>query len=368
MQHHPVIKILLFPLSIIYGIVVHLRNILFDIGIFPSKEFNIPIISVGNISAGGTGKTPLIQYLAELLKDEFVVAVLSRGYKRKSKGFILADELSDAELIGDEPSQIKNRYPELIVAVCNNRVEGVRRILNKHPETEVILLDDAFQHRFIKPGLSILLIDFNNPVTKDYLLPVGLLREPASGMKRANIVIVSKCPEKLKPIDQRIMIKELKLFPFQHLFFSSVNYGNILPVFKEYKSIDNEMLKKDKAEIILFTGIANPRPLKHYIRKISVKIHQLAFPDHHQYTMKDIQKLENIFDSIDSDIKFILSTEKDAARLRIINEIPEKLKKAMYFIPIAIYFLNDKTKDFNQFIFNYVRNNNKNKLIIKSKI
>ncbi len=367
MQNYPLIRFLLLPLSLIYGIVVQIRNKMFDIGLLPSKEFNLPIISIGNITAGGTGKTPMTQYLVELLKDEFIVAVLSRGYKRRSKGFFLADNFSTPESIGDEPYQIKNRYPEIIVAVCNKRVEGVRKILYAHPETEIILLDDAYQHRYIKPGLSILLIDFNNPVTKDFLLPAGLLREPVSEIKRANIVVVTKCPDKLKPIDRRIMIKELDLFPFQHLFFTSVQYGKLLPVYKGNTEADKEQLKKDKAHIILFTGIANPRPLRWFARGISTKIQSLAFPDHHNFTQKDLQKLEEIYDSINEESKLILTTEKDAVRLKSMDYIPEKLKETMYFVPIATYFLYDKSKEFNQHVLNYVRGNKKNSIFVKGK-
>lgn len=362
MQHNPVIKILLLPFSLIYGIIVSIRNRMFDLEILPSKEFDLPIISVGNITAGGTGKTPVIQYLIELLKDEFNVAVLSRGYRRKSKGFLLADSLSSSDLIGDEPYQIKNRYPEIIVAVCRKRVEGVRKILSAHPETEVILLDDAFQHRYIKPGLSILLIDYNNPVTSDIMLPAGFLREAASETRRANIVIVTKCPEKLKPIDRRIMIKDLQLFPFQYLFFTSVHYGSLQPVYKDIEA-DWGNINKDKAGILVFTGIANPRPLRRFARGISTKIQSLAFPDHHNFTVKDIKKLNDIYDSFPTDSKFILTTEKDAARLQSMDYVPDNLKKVMFYVPITIYFLNDDTKNFNQHIINYVRYNKRSSIL-----
>ena len=367
MPVNPILKILLLPLSLIYGIVVYIRNKLFDMGILPATEFNLPVISVGNITAGGTGKTPVIEYLTDLLKKEFEVAVLSRGYKRKTSGFLLADENSSPAEIGDEPCQIKEKYPDIRVAVSRSRVKGVRKLLALHPETEVILLDDAYQHRYITPGISILLIDFNNPVTKDMLLPAGLLREPPSGIKRADIILVTKCPEKLKPIDCRIMVKELELFPFQQLFFTTVHYGSLCPVFEGYPVPNPETLKERKPEIILLSGIANPRPLKKYARGISTKVHNMAYPDHYKFTLQDIMQVEKTLDSLKSEWNIILTTEKDTTRLRQLPDIPEKLKKVMYFVPIRVFFLNDETKKFNNLILSYVRSNKKNSILYKGK-
>jgi len=367
MYNNPVIKTLLLPLSFIYGCIVFIRNRLFDTGILPSREFNLPVISVGNITIGGTGKTPVTEYLVELLKEEFTVAVLSRGSKRKTKGFVLAGDHSPPAEIGDEPCQIKRRYPEIIVAVSRSRVKGVQKLLQIHPETDVVLLDDAFQHRYIQPGLSVLLIDFNNPVTKDLLLPAGQLRESASERKRAGIIIVTKCPEKLKPIERRIMVKELDLYPFQQLFFTTIHYGSLNLVFPEYTSPDPEKLKTSKPEIILFTGIANPRPLKRYARSISTKIHNIAYPDHHNFTSHNIDQLEETFNALDSDSKIILTTEKDAMRLRQLDNIPEYIKEVLFFIPIRVYFLNDEAVKFNSIVFNYVRSNKKNSILYKGK-
>ncbi len=365
MQRTPLIKILLYPFCLIYGVVVFIRNRLFDSGILPSREFNLPVISVGNITAGGTGKTPVTEYLIELLKDNFTVAVVSRGYKRKSRGFILAGENSTPADIGDEPCQMKRKFPEVIVAVSNSRVSGVRKLLQMHPETDVILLDDAFQHRYIKPGLSILLIDFNNPVTKDFLLPAGMLREPASERKRAGIILVTKCPEKLKPIERRIMVKELDLYPFQQLFFTTIQYGSLMPVFPSQKLPDIEKLKEIKTDILLLTGIANPRPLKKFARSISTRIHNLTYPDHHHFTLNDITHVEETFNSIDSGSKIILTTEKDAVRLRQTEPIPETLKTCIFFVPIRVSFLNDESKLFNNAVLNYVRSNKKNSILYK---
>jgi len=351
----------------IYGFIVFIRNRLFDIGILPSTEFNLPVISVGNITAGGTGKTPVIEYLADLLKEEFNVAVLSRGYKRKTQGFILADEHSTPAETGDEPCQIKRKYPGIIVAVSRSRVQGIRKLLMLHPEIDVILLDDAFQHRYVKPGLSILLIDFNNPVTKDMLLPAGLLREPASERKRAGIILVTKCPEKLKPIERRIMIKELDLYPFQQLFFTTVHYEAPVCVFPGYQPSLPQKLKESKPDIILLTGIANPRPLKKYARSISTKIQNMAYPDHYNFTLRDIEKVKEKFNSLEGEQKIILTTEKDAVRLRQIENFPEDIKKALLYVPIRVCFPDDEAKNFNNIVLSYVRSNKKNSILYKGK-
>ena len=223
--------ILLYPFSLVYGLIVWLRNTLFDLQIIRSAEFPIPVISVGNITVGGTGKTPHTEYLVDLLKEEFRVATLSRGYRRKTRSFILAGADPDVWEIGDEPVQIKNKYPETEVAVDRKRVNGIRQLLKRIPDLDVILLDDGYQHRYVKPGLSILLIDFNRPIWSDHLLPAGRLREPAYEKRRANIILITKCPDRLKPIERRIIVKDLKLYPFQHLYFTKLTYGQPVPVF-----------------------------------------------------------------------------------------------------------------------------------------
>ena len=262
--------ILLYPFSLIYGLMVWIRNSLFDIQAIKSIEFPIPLISVGNITVGGTGKTPHIEYLVELLKDEFTLATLSRGYKRKTRDFILADSLSGISDIGDEPVQIKNKYPDIHVAVDRRRVNGVRELMRRIPELDVILLDDAYQHRHIKPGLSILLIDFNRPLSEDHLLPAGRLREQGYERRRANIILITKCPDRLKPIERRIIVKDLKLYPFQHLFFTKLIYGKPVPVFADInKRIPLEEMKAAKPHILMVTGIAGPRLFKKHLRGIS---------------------------------------------------------------------------------------------------
>jgi tetraacyldisaccharide 4'-kinase len=367
MQDNPVIRLLLFPFSLLYGLIVFIRNRMFDSGILPETEFNIPVISIGNITAGGTGKTPVTEYIAELLMNDYRVAVLSRGYNRKSKGFVLLSVNSSPLEAGDEPCQIKNHYPELVVAVCENRVRGIKKIISVYPETDVILLDDAFQHRYVKPGLSILLIDYNRPVTKDFLLPAGRLREPASESKRASIVLVTKSPERLKPIEKRIMVMELAIPSYQNLFFTSIAYGELMPVFEEYNKADIEELKEEKPEMLLVTGIQNPRPLKRFARSISTKISELTFPDRYNFTEKDILKIQNSFFSLMEGKRIILTTWKDAVRLRLFKNIPEEIKKVFFFVPIKINFQDDDHIPFSKLIVNYVSNNKRNSVLYKEK-
>ncbi len=339
---------------------------LFELKILEEQKFDVPIISIGNITVGGTGKTPHIEYLASetphieylasVLQNDFNVAVLSRGYKRKTKGFILADDSSDAEMIGDEPCQIKNKFPGILVAVDSDRRNGIKKIQHLRKDINVILLDDAFQHRFVKPGLSILLIDYNRPISEDYLLPSGRLREPASGIKRADIVIISKSPEKLKPEEQSDFVNSLALNKSQRLFFSEISQNGLLPVFKDSLPEKIPTHSNPDLSILLVSGIANPRDLKRFAVKISPKIIELQFPDHHEFTSKDISKILMKFESLEGAIKILITTEKDAMRLQKYSDLPEILKNSMFYIPISVKFLNDEGDIFNNLIISYVRN------------
>jgi len=349
---------ILFPISLIYGLIVYIRNRFYDNQIiFKTNEFKIPIIAIGNITVGGTGKTPHTEYLIDLLKEQFNVATLSRGYKRKSKGFVLATTNSTTFEIGDEPRQIKQKFPETMVAVDRNRADGINKLLTENPNLDVILLDDAFQHRQVKANLSILLIDYSKPISRDYLLPFGNLREQASEMRRANIIIITKTPITLKPIDRRIISTELKAFPYQDVYFSTFNYGNLAPVFnKEQKAISIKELKD--FQVLLVTGIANPKPLLDYL--ISQNIEQVKtteFPDHHQYSQSDIIAIENKFNELDTPKKIIITTEKDAMRLQIFINIADNLKEKWFYLPIKVVFQNEQTDRFNKQIIEYVRKN-----------
>lgn len=350
-------RIILLPFSFIYGIIISIRNTLFDFDIIKSKEFDIPIISVGNLCVGGTGKTPHVEYLIKHLKEEFKIVTLSRGYKRKSKGFVKADEKSTYLDIGDEPKQIKDKFPETTVAVSKNRLSAVNYFINdkKHDDLNLVLLDDAYQYRYIKPGISILLIDFNRPVTKDFLLPAGNLRERSYRKKRANIIIISKSPKDLTPIQRRIMEKEINVFPYQSLYFTTIDYLEPKALFSNKQT---DFAEKD---ILLVTGIAKSTNLENYIKKKSKSLSTLKFSDHHNYKQKDIENIKNSFEKINSSNKIIITTEKDAVRLKdckfadIIKNLP------IFYIPIEIRFLDEKNEQkFIKQIKNYVRTNKRN--------
>jgi len=311
-------KWLLFPFSLLYGFIVYFRNKLFDYDFLKNKEFDPPIISVGNITVGGTGKTPHIEYLISLMKDKFKVATLSRGYKRKTRGFREVSLSSSVDEVGDEPLQLKKKFPDINVLVDANRVRGVERILSDDvsEQINVILLDDAYQHRYIKPGLSILLIDFNRPISKDYLLPYGRLREQAYEKRRANIILITKSPREIKPIERRIIVKNLKLFPYQTLYFTTFDYGQLVPVFPDGKIVSNDILDSENISILLITGVAYPKILSDYLRDKQKDVTHLNYPDHYVYKQKDILKIEDTFKAIKPESKIIITTEKDAVRLR----------------------------------------------------
>lgn len=359
---------LLWPLSLLYRLAAGFRNLLFDFHILRSKEFNIPVISVGNLSAGGTGKTPFIEYLVTVLKGNFNVATLSRGYKRKTKNFIIADSNSTTEQIGDEPLQLKNKFPEITVAVDRNRIHGIEQLVKEDSMLKVILLDDAYQHRYVKPGLSILLMDYNKPVSEDHYLPFGRLRENPAEKKRAHIVVVTKCPSNMKPIDQRIILNDLRLFAYQKLFFSTIRYLEMVPVFKLNEiPLTKETCKLKKFNIFIVTGIANSRPLRKHIRGISPRIKEVRFKDHHNFSSQDMKSIEQVYNEIENENKLIITTEKDSIRFQKFHNIADEFKKAWYFIPIEIEFLNSEENSFNNYIIDYVTKNRRNNILSSGK-
>ncbi|MCF8296297.1 MAG: tetraacyldisaccharide 4'-kinase [Saprospiraceae bacterium] len=344
-------RFLLFPIAVLYGIIVLIRNKLFDWKIFPSTSFNIPIISIGNISVGGTGKTPHTEYLIRLLKETFQLAILSRGYGRKTKGFYVANSFSLAEEVGDEPRQYKQKFEDVEVIVCENRKKGIKNILSKFLDIKVIIMDDGFQHRWVKPGLSILLTDYFHLFTNDYLMPVGRLREFRSASKRADIIVVSKTPKVFSPILKRSLLDNLKLLPQQKIYFSYIEYGDfvLLPGL-----ICNQIPEKHNC-ILLFTGIANPGPLEEHLERMCIEIEKLKYPDHHKYSTKDMEKIREIFHNIASPNKIIVTTEKDAMRLdnpdliKILQGLP------VYYVPIQTEFHEEDKENFNNQILEYVR-------------
>lgn len=352
----------LLPLSWLYGFIVFIRNKFFDWNILKQKEYNIPVICVGNITVGGTGKTPHIEYLIELLEPHYKIAVLSRGYKRKTSGFVLATETTTASEIGDESFQIWNKFPDILVAVDGNRQRGIERLLSikKDKRPDLILLDDAFQHRYVKPSLSILLTDFNRLMSQDELLPAGRLREPIYLAEKANIIIVTKCPIGINPLEQRLIAKEIQAFPYQDLYYTTFQYGLITPLFD--KSAEAFSLSKLKnKEVLLVTGIVNPRPLYKAIKKQTRKVSEINYPDHHSFSKNDLLQIKSTFENLSGSDKIIIVTEKDAARLATNKNLDEKLKESIYYLPIKVKFINNEDQDtFNTKILEHVRTDSEN--------
>jgi len=344
------LRIILFPVSLIYGLVVIVRNKLFDIGLLRSTSFDIPIISLGNLTYGGTGKTPHVEYLVRLLEEKQNIAILSRGYGRSTRGFKLASEKSTVTEIGDEALQFKKKFPFVEVAVDENRPHGIRTLLKKHPELDVILLDDAFQHRYVKPGLSILLTDFHKLFTRDHLLPTGTLREPVSGAKRADIIVVTKTGSVLSPIVQREIEEELKPHEDQKTFYSFTGYETLISL-KDGKSRN---FCKKYSGLLLVAGIANPYPLRYFLQDKCTDLNTLFFRDHHKYTHKDIQNIKHTFDNIFTKNKIIITTEKDAMRFQEHLDSPELQDLPIYYLPIKMEFHQTGSVSFDQVILDYV--------------
>lgn len=360
-------NILLKPISLIYGLITGIRNWLYDNGISKSTSFRLPIISVGNLAVGGTGKTPHVEYIVNLFGNNAQIATLSRGYKRKTKGFVLANENSDSKEIGDEPYQIYIKNKHLHVAVDEKRVHGVTKLKELYPDLELILLDDAFQHRQIKAGLSILLTDYSNLYTKDTFLPTGNLRESRKGSKRADIIIVTKCPEQMPSIDMRLIETELKLLPYQSLYFSNYRYSEIEPVFPD-KIVDKtnlELVKKLKMAILLVAGIAHPQALCTYLNQYTSTFDALIFPDHYSFQRKDIKLVNEKLDKLNTTDKIIIVTEKDAAR--IVSQADEwsSFQHLLYKLPIKVNILNNQESNFKTKIYNYVTEDSRNSRLFK---
>lgn len=354
----------LYPISFLYGLGVGLRNKLFDWKVFRSKSFNVPVICIGNIAVGGTGKTPHTEYLIELLEKQYQVAVLSRGYKRRTKGYVLADSASNAQSIGDEPYQIKTKFPHTVVAVDEKRVRGMENLCElKNPNIDVVLLDDAFQHRYVEAGLNIILTDYHRLFCEDALLPAGRLRESGKAKSRAQIIIVTKCPANLKPIDYNIIAKQLDPFPYQKLYFSSLRYGKLTPVFPESETGARVLSSIQRDEnVLLVTGIASPALLGKEINKYTRHIKLLSFGDHHHFRNKDIKLIADEFNRLRGK-KLIITTEKDATRLMSHPLLTDDLKKHIYALPIRVDILQNQEVIFNKTILDYVRKNKRDSSI-----
>lgn len=358
------VDLVLWMLSGIYAVIVRTRNWMFDSKILRSKSFNFPIISVGNLTVGGTGKTPHTEYIVSLLSQSMKVATLSRGYKRKTSGFVLADASATGATIGDESYQIKRKFPEVAVAVDGNRRRGISKLLtNKDLQPlSAIVLDDAFQHRYVTPGLNILITDFNRLFTDDHILPYGRLREPIHSKSRANIIIVSKCPETLHPMDFRVISKKINIFPYQSLYFTTYQYGEIYPLFNSLASSQPTTvtdIKAEKMHVLIVTGIVSPQGIYEHIEKFTPNYDKITFSDHHNFTQKDYRSIERKFNETKNP-KILLVTEKDAARIVNDNNLPEELKPSIYVLPIKVKFLSGQEPKFNQQLTTYVKENSRN--------
>ncbi len=331
------IRKFLFPFSFLYWIVTSIRNYCFDNGILKSYQFDIHIITVGNLSVGGTGKSPQIEYLIRLLSSNYKIATLSRGYKRKSEGFVLANENATAEILGDEPFQFFKKFPEIQVAVAANRKNGIEQLLHSETKPEVILLDDAYQHRKVKAGFYILLTTYNDLFVDDFILPVGNLRESCNGAKRADILIVTKCPENLSETEINQIKEKLSIASNQKLFFSFINYDDF--VYSDAKKIAvSEIIKKEK---ILLAGIARPKPFFEYLNSGNDIV--LEFPDHHDFSDNEIQEIIAIAQD-----KLIVTTEKDFVRLI------DKNIDSLFYLPITSSFLSESAL-FDTIITNFIQ-------------
>ncbi len=343
-------RILLFPLAILYWLIISFRNKLYDKKYLSSSTFGMPLICVGNLSVGGTGKSPMVEYLVKNLKENFKVATLSRGYKRKTSGYALANEFSTALEIGDEPMQFYLKFPEVPIAVGEERLEAIPQLLHDRPETQCIILDDAFQHRAIKAGMNILLTDYNNLFTKDFFLPTGDLRDLKSSYKRAEIIIVTKCDPAITEEKRKELTKEIDPLPNQHLFFTANKYADPFRINNKSETIK----LSTKIDVLLVTGIANPQPLKDLLHENSGTYYLHHFPDHHIFSIDDWKEIKKRFYDLESENKIILTTEKDAVRLvkfgDDINNVP------LYVIQLEHHFLFNENEKYLDIIKGFIQN------------
>jgi tetraacyldisaccharide 4'-kinase len=342
------VRMLLLPFSLVYGLIIYIRNWMFDRNILRSATFNLPLICIGNLAVGGTGKSPMVEFLIAKLKNKYSIAILSRGYKRKTSGYTLATDQSTALEIGDEPMQFYNKFPDVTVAVGEERVVAIPQLLHDKPDTRVIILDDAFQHRSVKAGFNILLTDYNNLFTRDWFLPTGDLRDQQKSARRADIIVVTKCPPDLSLAEKNQLIKEIKPGAEQQLFFTAISYG------KPYQVITRDPWTEIKtAEILLVTGIANPGPLKKHLEEKFNGYDELAFSDHHIFTIDDLKYILKRFGQIQSPDKILLTTEKDAVRLQKFSQQIRELP--FYVIPIQPVFLFHEENQFTRLITTFIQ-------------
>lgn len=347
-------RLLLLPFSLLYAIIIFLRNLFYDSGILPSTRFDIPIISLGNLAFGGTGKTPHIEYLIRLLSPEIKTAVLSRGYRRKTTGYIFADDTATAASMGDEPFQIYNKHKhETAVAVSENRVLGIPNLLFDAQETQVVLLDDAFQHRAVKPGLNILLSDYSRMFTNDFIAPMGNLREYRNAYKRADGIVVTKCPEQLSQTKAKEIENSIKPYPHQKVYFSFQTYGELIPVFENGITYD----ASNELGVLLFAGIAHISSLDEHIKSRFKEVETIHFNDHQSYGDDELKRIMYGYEHLKSSKKIIITTEKDAVKL-LSPELKVKLQDLLiFFQPLKTEFFTWCKSDFDTMVKDYVQSN-----------
>jgi tetraacyldisaccharide 4'-kinase len=349
------LRLLLLPFSALYGLVILIRNKLFDTGVFKQTSFNLPVICVGNLVVGGSGKSPVTEYLVNLLSDKRI-AILSRGYGRGTKGYILADKTATAETIGDEPMQFYNKFSNVTVAVCEDRVTGINHLKSNH---DIIILDDAFQHRSVKPGFSILLFEYQKLLRPQFLLPAGNLREPFVGYHRAQALLVTKGPVKMDIHQKQVCLNKFDAKVKENLSFSFLTYGNLTHLIsKEQKALASV---SNTTTVFLLTGIANPLPLLTELQKYTSQIDHHDYPDHYRFTTQNIQQLVNAFKNDPSEEKIIITTEKDAQRLLddVLKEL--LLNLPVFYLPVKITLQEEDKATFDQKILDYVSSTTRNR-------
>jgi tetraacyldisaccharide 4'-kinase len=342
-------RVLLLPFAILFWLAVVVRNWLYDKRIIKPISFGLPLICIGNLSVGGTGKSPMVEYLVKHLKSRVRVATLSRGYKRKTKGYALATDQSTAIDIGDEPMQFHLKFPDVPVAVGEERLDAIPQLLHDRPETQAIILDDAFQHRIVEAGLNILLTDYSNLFTRDFFLPTGDLRDQRKSYKRAQVIIVTKCKPALTEVERNKLIKEINPLPYQKVFFTSIAYGTPYHITHRGFTFFDE-----RTEVLLVTGIANPRPLKLFLEERVEMYHLMPYSDHHIFSMMDWKDIRKRFDAIEAEKKIVLTTEKDAMRLLKFSQ--EMNGMPFYVLPIEHRFLFNQENEFNEVVIQFIQN------------
>ena len=340
------LRVLTFPLSLVYGAIVGIRNILYDTGVLHSVQFSIPVISVGNLSVGGTGKTPHVEYLIRFLSRYIRIGVLSRGYKRSTRGFVEVRSTHDARQVGDEPLMYKLKYPDLPVAVAESRVLGIPELLNRHPDIQTVLLDDAFQHREVHPYINILLTEYARPFFEDHLLPMGTLREGPSAMRRADIILVTKCPETLTPRQANDFIRKIQPLPHQKVFFTRYRYAHPYAFFDPAE----RRVLRDQHTVLLVAGIARTGYLTSYLVDHVGELYTLEYGDHHYFSARDMDEIWAQFRKIDASEKYILTTEKDAVRLYMHRERIAREGWPLYILPVMVEFLLGGEEEFQKTI------------------